>query len=431
MESVSSYRQKIQFVIGFAGSGKSTKLAASCKDKPEVLVLTPTHKAAMVLKNKGITNVYTIHSALKLIPTINENARKGQKLQRLKKIGETDMSTIKMVALDEFSMVPTNIMDLLLEVLPEDAKVMVFGDASQLPPVDGEPIDPEQYTDNILRLTTQHRAKAPHVVETFMRFHHYIENPTGQANLVVSPNYPDLCKGTLKDFNPATDRILAYTNQRVIELNAQASIMLGKEKAICYGEDILINQLSGKLSWSDGGMMLWPGMIAKGRLMDDTERDKARIKIEDTLAKWDTDIPYRQTSVDVDGEQYTIYYDYEHYATSKKLKAAVYEAQDQLVRIHKLSKEVHIPTWCKENRGATGIRERGAAWSAYLTHQNHVFDVRRPYASTCHKAQGQEFSTVFIDQEDMKKAVRNGYYEGYARLMYVALSRAINKVVIL
>jgi len=47
-----------------------------------------------------------------------------------------------------------------------------------------------------------------------------------------------------------------------------------------------------------------------------------------------------------------------------------------------------------------------------------------------HKAQGQEFSRVFIAQDDIKGIIRGKYYLKYARLMYVALSRAIHKVVI-
>jgi len=55
-----------------------------------------------------------------------------------------------------------------------------------------------------------------------------------------------------------------------------------------------------------------------------------------------------------------------------------------------------------------------------------VFNLARPYATTIHKAQGQEFSKVFIAQDDIAKALSTDQYQ---RLMYVALSRAIDEVI--
>jgi len=46
------------------------------------------------------------------------------------------------------------------------------------------------------------------------------------------------------------------------------------------------------------------------------------------------------------------------------------------------------------------------------------------FATTVHKSQGSEFDVVFIDKADIQKSILNKYYETYARLMYVAISRA-------
>jgi len=61
---------------------------------------------------------------------------------------------------------------------------------------------------------------------------------------------------------------------------------------------------------------------------------------------------------------------------------------------------------------------------------NRAFTMDYSFASTVHKAQGSEFSTVFIDREDIKQSIRNNYYNTYARLLYVGLSRAINTIYI-
>ena len=151
-EVVSAYEQEIKFIIGFAGSGKSTRLAKMATET--TLVLTPTHKAAGVLSRKGVENVGTIHAALKLVPTIDQDFRRGQKLQKLKRMGGVDLADITRVFIDEFSMINTKILDMLLEILPDKAEVTIFGDPYQLPPVDGDKIYPEDYTTDIEHLTT-------------------------------------------------------------------------------------------------------------------------------------------------------------------------------------------------------------------------------------------------------------------------------------
>ena len=53
------------------------------------------------------------------------------------------------------------------------------------------------------------------------------------------------------------------------------------------------------------------------------------------------------------------------------------------------------------------------------------------FASTVHKSQGSEFNRVWIDKKDILKASMNNNYRQYARMLYVALSRARKQVFIL
>jgi len=423
-EVVSNYDQPIAFVIGFAGSGKSTELAK--RATPTTLILTPTHKAAEVLMGKGLQNVYTIHATLKLVPTLNQNFRRGQKMERLNKIGNTDLKHITDVFIDEYSMISVEIMDILLATLPSTCKVTLFGDSYQLPAITGTQIEPEEFTDAIIKLTTQHRSDAPEVVETFMRFVAYLDG-TGEMNLTMNPK---IKRGTLKEFNPTTDRILAYTNARVLELNDEAASILGMSESFSIGDELTVNGMECTLSDIDGPFV-YPQCMSKGKLMDSDKLMLASMKATNDIEKWGTDLSmYDIGYVNVEGDDYTVYYDANHYATSKILKNNVETFQFQLIEYHKLDKDVHLPQWCKDNKGAKFVKERGEAWSRYIAHNSYVFDMRRPYATTVHKAQGSEFSTVFIAIEDVKKAVRNGYYDQYARLMYVALSRAIKRVIL-
>ena len=426
LEQVSNFDQDIEFVVGFAGSGKSTELAKRATRK--TLVMTPTHKAAEVLMKKGVP-AYTIHSVLGLIPTINENFRKGQKIQTLRKIGGTKLDDMTDIFIDEFSMLSMDILDHLLELLPNHCKVTIFGDPFQLSPVSGEPIDPTYYTDNITELTTQHRADNPEIVETFMRFMMYIK--TGDNNIDLRVNLP---KGDLSTYNPDTDRALAYTNAKVLQMNDEIGMScLGLPEEIVKGEEVLVNDMSAIFMSTNGTPKgaAFPGTMSKGKMMEGAKFDEKSYEILTNIDKFRTNLSdYDTCVVEIDDSNYTCWYDVNHYANSKALKQKVEEMQELVAMNNNIPKEMKLADWCRENRGQPYVQERGNAWSKYLAHQNIVFNIRRPFATTIHKSQGQEFETVYIAQGDIKRSIRNGYYETYSRLMYVALSRAINNVII-
>jgi len=430
LEQVSNFDQEIKFIEGFAGSGKSTELARKADSK--TLVLTPTHKAAAVLQAKGVDNVYTIHSTLKLVPTLNQNYRPGkQKIQKLKKIGDTDLSALTDVFIDEYSMINQEILDLLLEVLPAECKVTVFGDPYQLPPVDGEPVEAGLYTDDITELTTQHRAEAPEVVETFMRFMNFIKSGK-EMNLQFNKG---IKRGTLDNFNPETDRALAYTNARVIQINTEIAEKLGLDREYNLGEKLVANVLDCILidnTVPAANGYIYPNCLSKGKLKEGGELAMKVSETEANISKFGTDLSdYQNCTIEHNGKNYSIYYDVEHYKNDQILKAEVDKAQAFVYANNDIPEDTPLVKWCQQNRQGKGVRERGWAWSKYIAHQNLVFNLQRPFATTIHKSQGSEFSTVYIAQEDIKKAIRNGYYVNYARLMYVALSRAIHKVVII
>ena len=139
---------------------------------------------------------------------------------------------------------------------------------------------------------------------------------------------------------------------------------------------------------------------------------------------------YKQLVFEINGINYIGWYDYNHYDTSKKLKQDVEKFQELVANTHSIPDDMKMADWCRSNKGEQYVRQRAKAWSAYIAHQNLVFNIRRPFASTVHKSQGMEFARVYIAQDDIKRSIRNGYYDTYARLMYVALSRAIHEVII-
>lgn len=426
MEECRAYEQDILFTTGFAGSGKSSLLAEEANETS--LVLTPTHKARNVLEAKGVENVFTIHAVLKLVPTLNQNFRKGQKLKTLKRVGGVELDGIDKVIIDEFSMINTDILELLLQLLPSHCVVHLYGDPYQLRPVDGEAIDPLDYADvwDISELTTQHRGDNPNVVSSFMRYMMWLKDGS-EMNLMLD-NLPTISEEELAErFNPELERIIAFTNQRVIELNS-----LIEQPDLNKGDKVLINGLEAivfRRGEDDSFNNIYPAMISKGKL----DLTKGR-EIEANLTKyygWAYVSTYDGLVVSVEGEFYNLKYDLEHYFNNKGLEERVKDMQQLVIDKNWLDGSVNLPKWCRANQNGIGVNRRGQAWQEYISHTSNIFDLRYPFATTVHKAQGQEFETVYIDQVNMKKAIRNGHIEQYVRLMYVAMSRAILNVYII
>ena len=412
------YEQDVEFVTGFAGSGKSTILAQRATDT--TLILVPTHKSADVLINKGISNVFTIHSVLKLVPSIDDNFR-GKMRTKLRKIGDTDLSTVKEIFIDEFSMIPEHILNLLMSVLPNDTQVTLFGDPYQLPPISGDPI---QMFDPITELNTQYRSKNLVGTNQFMAYMHAIRDNLSQPplNIPVTSDWMDL-------FDPETDRILAFTNKRVLKLNNAISIHLGMTSEFKYSEPLLANGIPVTMVTKDFLPRLYPTCISKHKLLTGSKLQNAIKKTGDDIDKYRVNLGmYKTMPIEIEEENFLIYYDPDHYATTQKLKSNVEKYQAALIAEHNLDKNTHIPTWCIQHRNMKYVMERGKAWAKYLAHTNYVFSITRPYATTVHKAQGSEFKRVFIDYNDINKSID---LNQRLRLLYVAFSRGIEETVII
>jgi len=268
---------------------------------------------------------------------------------------------------------------------------------------------------------------------------------TDDNGVVTSKDKHTGGKGTLKGFNPLHDRALAYTNKRVGEINEEIADELEVMRDYFTGDELRANQIDCIFADDTDDVVydLFPLCLSKGKLMEAKKLEDTAHKAMVDIAKYNTAKflgLYQVSTVNIQGKTYEIYYDKEHYSTQQKLKKDVDNRQSFIYNSYspqggwKSSTNpngIELKDWCMQNRDKEGVKERGQAWSHYIAHSNLVFSLQRPWATTTHKAQGKEFATVYIDQQNMKKSIRQGYYMDYARLMYVALSRAKAKVVII
>ena len=138
-------------VFGYAGTGKTTmaKEIASAVDG-DVLFMTFTGKAALVLRSKGCAGASTIHGA---IYKPEEDPLTGYTEFKLNP--DSQVAKAALVVVDEISMVGQ---DIGADLLSYGTKVLVLGDPFQLPPISGEGFFTSQAPD--ILLTEIHRQAA-------------------------------------------------------------------------------------------------------------------------------------------------------------------------------------------------------------------------------------------------------------------------------
>lgn len=124
------YRGRVRRLVmgGLAGTGKSTVIRAIVDVYPDVLVCTPTGKAAHVLRSKGITDACTMHSRM-YRPIVGEN--NALDFQLLSRRREYDVAIV-----DEASMLSTQ---LVHDFQKKVGHVLYVGDHGQLEPIGDDP----------------------------------------------------------------------------------------------------------------------------------------------------------------------------------------------------------------------------------------------------------------------------------------------------
>ena len=407
----------IEYITGYAGTGKSTALLKQLttiagKDKDDTIVLCPTHKAAHRLLPKipfGI-EIKTIHSLLGWIPAINENA---EKIEHIDIVAKTDrkIEEYNTFIIDEGGMMSEEMfMELVAKI--EDArnfdtdgiKIYVYLDPYQLLPVKGRQIQlDEEFTT---KLTTQHRAESPDVVALFTKFVEFLEGTnTKDLKIDFSENVKKVSTTeAVQLFDITKDRLLAYTNEVVGWYNKEISIyngiqsfvgqyvQLGSNPDLVYVEDMIDKSdvvLSDVITW----------YLDNNMLLQNSKISAKYMELEfSTLLKLDG-VEFAKVAINGTTKIVPVVLGiYNAYSLTKQIKAAA-------------------------------IKDKKNYKFIYALNKAYTMDYK--FASTVHKAQGSEFDAVFVDVNDIKKSILPNYYDTYARLMYVALSRAKKKVYII
>ena len=242
--------EKYTVIAGFAGTGKSTLVKfiidALDVDKDKVAYATYTGKAAEVLRKKGNPNAMTLHKLL-----YDSIPRQGGGFIRIPK----KMLEYKIIVVDEVSMVPKSMIDMLLN---HRVYVIFLGDPFQLPQIDKKETHtlldkPHIFLDQVMR-----QAAESEIIQLTMKIRNgeQIDFMNGKE-VIIAPRV-SLVTGHLT----WADQIICATNASRISLNNQMREILGYsglpqdgERMIClrnYWEDFsedgsssLVNGMTG------------------------------------------------------------------------------------------------------------------------------------------------------------------------------------------
>lgn len=220
--------EKYTVIAGYAGTGKSTLvryiISALCVEEDRVCYCAFTGKAAEVLKKKGNKNVCTLHRLL--YDHIPKPA--GGFFRKPKPKIDYDV-----VVVDEVSMAPKSLMDLLLK---HKVYVICLGDPFQLPPIDKDEDNhlldhPHIFLDEIMRQEADSE-----IIQLTMKIRNQEPIDFYNGNEVKVIPYSELNTGVLL----WGDQVLTATNAKRQSINNQMRALNGRtgdpqdgDKVIC------------------------------------------------------------------------------------------------------------------------------------------------------------------------------------------------------
>ena len=416
---------------GYAGTGKTTTISTVvnnlwCAQKKAVL-LAPTGRAAKVISGYSKKQAYTIHKKI-YFPKKQSNGSLAFTLQKNK-------HTNTLFIVDEASMIPDKsqnaklfendslLADLISFVYSgKNCKLVFIGDTAQLPPVklnvspaldasklryeyDKEVIEIE--LDEVMR---QHENSGILANATTLRF--LLQNDAIHFQFDI--NFPDIIR--LEDGYDIEDAItscydgeigvedtaiIVRSNKRANQYNQQIRLQIrGQENEISTGDYVMV--VKNNYYWLQDSSSA--GFIANGDICEVMRINSIKelygfkfAEVEVRMIDYPDMVPFETVLLldTLTSESPSLTYE-----ESNKLYQAVKEDF-----AHEKSKYKQFMA-IKKNKYFNALQ------------------VKFSYAMTCHKSQGGQWNTVFIEQPYLPEGVG----VEYLRWLYTAITRAQEKL---
>jgi exodeoxyribonuclease-5 len=421
------------FVLkGYAGTGKTTTISTFVnslwKAGKKAILLAPTGRAAKVIAVYSKKPAFTIHKKI-YFPKKQSNGGVNFIIQPNK-----HTNTIFIV--DEASMIPdkpqngkvfdaTSLLDDLISYVysGKNCKLIFVGDTAQLPPVKLE-VSPAlvanklelEYQKNVLEIeldevTRQHENSGILANATQLR----LQIQQNVVDFKFDLNYPDIIRLTdgydiedalvnAYDYGVEDTAFIVRSNKRANQYNEQIRYQIrGQENEISTGDYIMV--VKNNYYWLDDKSDA--GFIANGDICE-----VVRIKtIKELYGFKFAEVEIRMID----------------YPNMKPFET--------VVLLDTLSSETPSLSYEESNKLYEAVREDYAdeksKYKQFLTIKSNKYfnalQIKFSYAITCHKSQGGQWKTVFIEQPYLPEGPSVIYY----RWLYTAITRAQEKLYLL
>ncbi len=415
---------------GYAGTGKTTTISTLVnnlwKAEKKAVLLAPTGRAAKVISVYAKKPAFTIHKKI-YFPKKQQNGSVDFMLQPNK-----HTNTIFIV--DEASMIPDrpqnaklfengSLLDDLISYVysGKNCKLILIGDTAQLPPVklsispaleeDRLEID---YHKNVKKIeldevTRQHENSGILANATVLRT--LIDNDN--SNFQFDLKFPDIIR--LEDGYDIEDAIVScYDNDGVEDT---AFIVRSNKRANQYNQQIRLNIRGQENEISSGDFV----MVVKNNYYWLHESSEAGF-----IANGDTCEVLRINAIK---ELYGFRF------AEVELRMIDYPNQqpfETVLILDTLTSETPSLSYEESNKLYEAVREDYAheksKYKQLLAVKKNKFfnalQVKFSYAITCHKSQGGQWKTIFIEQPYLPE----GPSKEYLRWLYTAITRAQEKL---
>lgn len=424
-------KNTIFLLKGFAGTGKTTTMSTLVNNLWEVnmksVLLAPTGRAAKVISNYSKKKAYTIHKKI-YHPRKAQNGGVVFTLQQNK-------HTNTLFIVDEASMIPDNagnikfsdqpsLLDDLLSYVysGKNCKVVFVGDTAQLPPVKLE-LSPALKAETLE--INYHKRVIEIELNEVMRQHKdsgILKNATKIRELLsdgfyekftFNLNFPDVIRLTdgydiqdaitmAYDSNGVEDTaFIVRSNKRANQYNQQIrSAIRGQENEIAPGDFIMV--VKNNYFWLEDNSDA--GFIANGDICE-------ILRISD----------YK----DLYGFRFAE-------VTVRMIDYPDQQPLETVIMLDTLSSESPSLTYEESNRLYQEVgkdyEDEKSGYKKLLAIKNNSYfnalQIKFSYAMTCHKSQGGQWKTVFIEQPYLPEGKSLAYF----RWLYTAVTRAQKKL---
>lgn len=350
----------------------------------EVVMTATTNKAAEVLAQATGRPTSTYHSFQGL--TVKNNFNTGT--TDLVRSRNYSIKYNKVVFIDEASMIDRKLRQHILDGT-HNSKIVYVGDADQLLPV--KEVKSPVYHSGIktFYLTQQMRTSTPALIALHQQLRDTVEGKTGFLPIKCVPGIidwvdADEMQELLKQsFTTKTDsRIVAYTNDQVVNYNTYIRDLNGLSGEFVEGEELVSNSAV-------------------------TLNKDDRLSIEQEVKIYQRNTTTRKVAITPDIEL---------------------EVRDCVLDTGYggLVEDVPIPVDYEYFTNMVKYFGRQKQWDIYFNLKEKYPELRAIHACTVHKSQGSTYDTIFIDAGDLSTCRQP---DVVARLLYVAVSRARKRVV--